>query len=53
MTIDHAKRVAAKVLSEEKKVSSLALVAERYSEHQVSSILKISKTLVHKNKVKL
>ena len=40
-----------KVLSEEKKGSILVLLAEGYSERQVASILKMSKTAVHKNKV--
>ena len=46
------KELKRKVLSEEKKGSVLALLAEGYSERQVASILKISKTAVHKNKVK-
>ena len=46
------KRLKRKVLSEEKKGSILALLAEGYSECRVASILKISKTAVHKNKVK-
>lgn len=41
-----------KNLSEEKKGEILALLAEGFSERQVASILKISKTAVHKNKVK-
>ena len=40
-----------KVLSEEKKGSILDVLAEGYSERQVASILKMSKTAVHKNKV--
>ena len=46
------KELKRKVLSEEKKGSILALLAEGYSERHVASILKISKTAVHKNKVK-
>lgn len=38
-----SKELKRKVLSEEKKGSILALLAEGYSEHQVASILKISK----------
>ena len=41
-----------KVLSKEKMGSTLVLLAEGYSERQVASILKISKTAVHKNTVK-
>ena len=41
-----------KALSEEKKGSILALLAEGYSECQVASILKMSKKAVHKNKDK-
>lgn len=40
------------ILSEEKKGSVLALLAERYSEHQVAFILKISKMLAHKDKLR-
>ena len=46
------KELKRNVLSEEKKGSILDLLAEGYSERQVASILKISKTAVHKNKVK-
>ena len=46
------KELKRKVLSEEKKASILALLAEGYSERKVASILKISKTAVHNNKVK-
>uniref|UniRef100_A0AAY5L5H5 Tc1-like transposase DDE domain-containing protein n=1 Tax=Esox lucius TaxID=8010 RepID=A0AAY5L5H5_ESOLU len=46
------KELKRKALSEEKKGSILALLAEGCSERQVASILKISKTAVHKNKVK-
>lgn len=46
------KKLERKVLSGEKKGSILALLAEGYSERQVASILKISKTAVHNNKVK-
>ena len=42
------KELKRKVLSEEKKGSILVLLAEGY----IASILKISKTAVHKNKVK-
>lgn len=44
------KELKRKVLNEEKKVSILALLAEGYSERRVASILKISKTAVHKNR---
>uniref|UniRef100_A0AAY5KAR6 Transposase Tc1-like domain-containing protein n=1 Tax=Esox lucius TaxID=8010 RepID=A0AAY5KAR6_ESOLU len=47
-----AEELKRKALSEEKKGSILALLAEGFSERQVASILKISKTAVHKNKVK-
>ena len=46
------KEMKRKVLSEKKKGAILALLAEGYSERQIASILKISKTAVHKNKVK-
>ena len=46
------KELKRKVLSEEKKGSILALLAEGYSEHHVASIIKISKTAVHKDMVK-
>ncbi len=36
-----------------KKGSIMALLAEGYSEHQVASIFKISKTAVHKKNFKL
>ena len=43
------KELKRKVLSEDNKGSILVLLAEGYSEHQVASILKISKMAVHKN----
>ncbi|XP_073405552.1 microtubule-associated serine/threonine-protein kinase 3-like isoform X2 [Dendrobates tinctorius] len=46
------KELKRKVLSEEKKGSIVALLAKGYSERHVASILKISKTAVHYNKVK-
>lgn len=46
------KELKRKVLREEKKGSSLALLAEGYSKRQVVSILKTFKTAVHKSKVK-
>ena len=46
------KQLKRQALSDEKKGSILALLAEGYSERQVASILKISKTAVHKNEVK-
>ena len=46
------KELQRKVLSEEKKGSILVLLAEGYTECQVASILKISKTAFHKNTVK-
>ncbi|XP_053577469.1 uncharacterized protein LOC128666737 isoform X4 [Bombina bombina] len=46
-----AEELKRKVLSEKKKGSILALLAEGYSERQVASILKISKTAVYKKKV--
>lgn len=50
ITTDHTKRVEKKVLNLGKVVSILALLEQRYS--GVASVLKISKTAVHKNKVK-
>ncbi|XP_073439992.1 uncharacterized protein [Dendrobates tinctorius] len=46
------KELKREVLSEEKKSSILALLAEGYSERHVAFLLKISKTAVHYNKVK-
>ena len=46
------KELKRKVLSEEKKGSILALLAEGYSEHQVASVPKFSKMMVHNNMVK-
>ena len=46
------KRLKIIFFSEEEKGSILALLVEGYSERRVASILKISKTAVHKNKVK-
>jgi ATP/maltotriose-dependent transcriptional regulator MalT len=46
------KELKRNVLSERNKGSNLALLAEGYSECQVASILTISKTAVHKEKVK-
>lgn len=47
------KELKRNVLSEQMKGSILAVLIEGYSERQVASILKISKTAVHKHKVKL
>ena len=44
------KELKRKVLSEEKKGSILALLAEGYSERHDASIHKISKTAVHKSR---
>ena len=46
------KELKRKVLNEGKKGSTLAFLAEGYSERQVTFVLKISKMEVHKNKVK-
>ncbi len=47
------KELKRKVLSEERKGLISGLLAEGHSEFQVASILKMSKTAAHKNKVKL
>lgn len=47
------KELKRKVLSEENKGSILAFLAEGCSERQVASFLKVSKTVVHKNKITL